>query len=450
MPWLIRIVALVVFMPMVARAGEPHVLVITIDGFAQSLFADPAAPIPTFRKLAAEGVTAAHGMTPVNPTVTWPNHTSIVTGVSPARHGCLANGVILRGEPGKPARVNNDADQKELVAVPTIFDVLHAAGLSTAAINWPCTRGSETLDDCMADAERRVERMTPRLRDELQAAGIMPPGDGFDRLAGQQRDQVWTEALCHVIRKRQPRFMLWHFLTTDALNHRYGPGSPASLTGLAMADAHLRQVLAALDDAGIRKDTTIFVLADHGFETAQKLVLPNIVLRKGGLLRSSASGILKCDVQVLSEGGIGLVYLANPETADADRTKAIDLLKGLEGVESIVTPDHYAELGLPGPTKNRQMADLVLSAKPGYAFSNTAIGDDPIAATSPALGTMGHHGFLNTNPKMQAVFIASGRGIKKGVKLESVRNLDVAPTVAKLLGQEMKDVEGKVLTEVME
>jgi predicted AlkP superfamily pyrophosphatase or phosphodiesterase len=292
--------------------------------------------------------------------------------------------------------------------------------------------------------------MTPRLRDELQSAGVLPPGDGFYKLSGQSRDQVWTEALCHVIRARKPRFMLWHFLTTDALNHRYGPGSPASLTGLAMADAHLRQVLAALDEAGIRKDTTIFVLADHGFETAQKLVLPNIVLRKGGLLRASASGILKCNVHVVSEGGIGLLYLANPETADADRARAIELLKDLEGVEAIVTPDHYAQLGLPDPTKNRQMADLVLSAKPGYAFSNTAIGDDPIVATSPVLGTMGHHGYLNTNPKMQAVFIASGRGIKKGATLETVRNLDVAPTVAKLLGQEMKDVEGKVLTEAME
>src|SRR5205085_12007222 len=122
--------------PTASPAREPHVLVITIDVFAQSLLADPAAPVPTFRKLAAEGVTAAQGMRVVNPAVTWPNHTSIVTGVTPARHGCLANGVILRGETGRPTRVNNDADQKDLVAVPTVFDVLHAAGLSTAAINW--------------------------------------------------------------------------------------------------------------------------------------------------------------------------------------------------------------------------------------------------------------------------------------------------------------------------
>src|SRR5207237_6636258 len=105
------------------------------------------------------------------------------------------------------------------------------------------------------------------------------------------------------------------------------------------------------------------------------------------------------------------------------------------GVAEILTPDRYAEFGLPNPAKNQQMSDLVLVAKDGYAFSNTAIGDDAVAATSPTLGTMGHHGFLNTNPKMNAVFIASGRGVKKGATVESVRNIDVAPTVAKLLGQ---------------
>jgi predicted AlkP superfamily pyrophosphatase or phosphodiesterase len=471
-----RVVTFLSFILLVAaspvRAGEPHVLVITIDGFAASLLNNPAAPVPTFRQLAAEGVAATQGMHVVNPAVTWPNHTSIVTGVYPARHGCIANGVIVRGEPGRPARVNADADQKDLVAVPTIFDVLHAAGFSTAAINWPCTRGSKTLDDDFSDAPGSVAAMTPRLADELIAGGILPvrsptaasapddrdkpltqqelAADAFGRLSAPARDQVWTNALCHVIRARKPRFMLWHFLNSDALHHRYGPGTPAGLTGLALADAHLRDVLTALDDAGIRKDTTIFILADHGFETAQKLVLPNVVLRQGGLVKAGPSGILRANAHIISEGGIALLYLTDPATADADRVKAVELLKDQEGVAEILTPDRYAALGFPDPTKNAQMSDLVLVAKDGYAFSNTAIGDESMAATSPTLGTMGHHGFLSTNPKMNAVFIASGRGIKRGATVDTVRNIDVAPTVAKLLGQEMKDVDGKVLTDVLE
>ena len=435
----------------VPRGGESHVLVLTIDGFSASLLTDPAAPVPTFRALAAEGATAAQGMRVVNPSVTWPNHTSIVTGVRPDRHGVLANGVIRRGEPGRPARVNPDADMAELVAVPTVFDVLHKAGLSTAGINWPCTRGATTLDDNWGDVPRQVQTMTPRLRDELTAAGIIPPGEGFDKFSGARRDQAWTAALCHVIRARKPRFMLWHFLNTDSLHHKYGPSTPAGHTGLALADAHLRDVLKALDDAGIRQDTTIFILADHGFSVSKKLVLPNVLLRKGGLLRAGPSGILKANAHIISEGGIALLYLTDPATADADRAKAIELLKGQEGIADILTPDRFAEHGLPLPgDENPQAPNLVLSAADGYAFSNTAVGEASLVETSPVTGTIGHHGYLSTNPKMNAVFIAAGRGIRKGAKIGLVENVDIAPTAAHLLGHEMKDVDGKVLTEILE
>jgi hypothetical protein len=51
---------------------------------------------------------------------------------------------------------------------------------------------------------------------------------------------------------------------------------------------------------------------------------------------------------------------------------------------------------------------------------------------------------------MRAIFIAAGKGIRKGVKLGVVRNLDLAPTAARLLGLELKDVEGRVLEEILE
>ena len=82
--------------PALAAASDHHVIVVCIDGFAAYLLNDPKAPVPTLRKLAREGAVAAGGMKVSNPSVTWPNHTSLVTGVRPEKHGVLANGVLVR------------------------------------------------------------------------------------------------------------------------------------------------------------------------------------------------------------------------------------------------------------------------------------------------------------------------------------------------------------------
>jgi predicted AlkP superfamily pyrophosphatase or phosphodiesterase len=111
-----------------------HVVVISLDGFMASALIDPALPLPTLRRLAQTGATA-RAMQPVNPTVTWANHTSMITGVHPARHGVVYNGLLVR-EPGVPPRVEPWRDKKEMVLFPTLYDLAHAGGLTTAQVDW--------------------------------------------------------------------------------------------------------------------------------------------------------------------------------------------------------------------------------------------------------------------------------------------------------------------------
>jgi len=75
------------------------------------------------------------------------------------------------------------------------------------------------------------------------------------------------------------------------------------------------------------------------------------------------------------------------------------------------------------------------------------VGEAPVVDAPP--GSLGSHGYLASDPDLQALFIASGRGIRPGVTLESVSNLDLAPTIARLLDLEMPAAKGKVLTEVL-
>jgi predicted AlkP superfamily pyrophosphatase or phosphodiesterase len=429
-----------------------HVILITIDGFPAYLLDDPQAPIPTLRKFAREGATA-EGMKVSNPSVTWPNHTTLVTGVNPERHSVFFNGVLVRPGPGLPVRVDGQRDRKDLVQVPTIFDVLHRAGYRTAGINWPCTRNSGTLHDDFPDVPNQITHTTPELRDELIASGVLRDASqqSFASQSAASKDQIWTAAATHVIRTRKPNFLLLHMLITDSTHHRYGAQSLAGYTAVALADAQLREVWQAVKDAGIEARTTILVVADHGFETALKLMNPNVLFRKAGLLETAPTpaGLARARAQIISEGGIAMVYLTNPETYDADATQVRTLMKEQEGIAEILGPDSFPGLGLPDPKKNVQMADLILAAKPGYAFANNAQGDDYITEVTLAAGNQGHHGYLSTNPKMNAVFVAWGRAIKPGAKLGLVQNIDIAPTIAHLLEVELPNTQGKPLTQIL-
>lgn len=426
-----------------APATNHHVILLTIDALAASYLSDPEASLPTLRKLAAEGA-VAEGLRVSNPSVTWPNHTTLVTGVHPDKHSVLFNGILVRSGPGESVKLEGECSQRELVAVPTVYDAVHQAGFRTANINWPCTSGARTLHDNFPDVPNALTHTTPRLRLELIRAGILgSDSDAAFRAGGAVRgDEVWKAAAVHLMRTRPPNFLLLHLLITDTVQHQHGPHSTAAYTAVALADAHVADVLRALDETGLRERTTIFVTSDHGFDQPKKIICPNIVFRKAGLFRPAPNR----RAQAVSQGGTAFVYLTNPATQAADRAKVIALLRGHEGIAQVIEPMDYPALHLPDPAQNPQMGDLVLVPQAGYAFANEAFEDEAITELTI---TAGSHGYLASNPRMNGVFIAAGRGIKAGVKLGLVDNRDVAPTIAELFGQKLSGADGKALREIL-
>jgi predicted AlkP superfamily pyrophosphatase or phosphodiesterase len=445
-----------VLLAFAARADtNHHVILITIDGGAAFYMKDSAAPIPTLRKLAAQGV-VGEGMRVSNPSITWPNHTTLVTGVHPEKHSVLFNGVLIRPGDGQSVRVEPKRTKAQLVAVPTLYDLLFAKGYRTAGVNWPSTRESGTLHDDFPDVPDTLNYTTPRLVQELFANGTLAgqSNTNFTRESGPRRDQIWTEAATHLLRTRPPNFMMFHLLITDSVQHRYGPRTLAAHAALGMADAHIRDLLDTLDETGLRARTTLFIVSDHGFETSTNFIHANVALRKAGLLTtnlvSTNPAVYATRAQIISEGGTALVYFTNPQTKAQDHARAVEVFRATEGIAEIIGPEKFAELGLPDRAKNPQMGELVLTAKPGYAFSNNSTGEEAVTTATLNSGGLGSHGYLASNPNMNALFIAVGRGIKRGTKVGLVDNRDVAPTMAHLLGQKLPGADGKVLTEILE
>jgi len=435
-----------------AADAERHVVLVSLDGLAAYLFDDPKVPLPTIRKLANDGAIVDGGMIVSNPSVTWPNHTTLVTGVRPEKHGVLANGVLVRGAIGMPTKIDPNRDQHELVRIPTIVDAAHAAGLSTAEVNWPCTRGSQSLDDSFSDVPQSVEHMTPRLRKELIELGLL--GDetdaSFKKISGVGRDHIWTEAACHLIRKRKPNLLLVHLLNVDSTHHKHGPQTPEGYTANAYIDMCLAQIVRALDEAGIRDKTTLIVVSDHGFTTTPKAIRPNVLLRQAGLLAVEAGKMSTADVHVVPEGGIGLVYCTNPGETLQAAAAFKEMFLGKEGVADVLLPDRFSEVGLQHPREYNQSPDAILVAADGYAVSSSVEGDTLVASNTEAKTSIGTHGFLATLPKMKALCVLSGAGIRPGSHLPTIENIDIAPTIADLLGLKYTNTDGKPLKSVMQ
>ena len=174
-----------------------HVILITIDGFPARMLQDKRTGVPRIRALAAEGA-MAEGMKVSNPSVTWPNHTTLVSGVRPSRHTVLFNGVLVHDDKGI-AKIDPNKTAAELVKAPTVFDWLHQAGMKTAGVNWPCTRLSKSLDDDFPDSPDMLDYTTPRLRSELVAEGILASEKqaDFAKIGEPHRDEIWTKTACY-------------------------------------------------------------------------------------------------------------------------------------------------------------------------------------------------------------------------------------------------------------
>lgn len=422
-----------------AQQRDRYVIVMSIDGFANVALQNPDTAVPTIRRLMREGATATGGMMPVNPTVTWPNHTAMVTGVDASKHGLLYNGLPVRTA-SKPMKTVAAVPKTELVLAPTVYDLAHNAGLKTGEVDWVAIEDAPTIDYSFFEIPK-PDSMIVR---EMVANGLVTADqiNRFTKLNINVRDDVWTEAAMHILRKHRPNLLLYHLLTTDSVQHRYGTAALAAQTALALADRQLQRLLDTLKENGMLDRTTVFVVSDHGFHNAKKVIRANAILKREGLLRDDGA-----DVWAIPEGGSAMVYITN-EARRAELTpKLRDLFRGVEGVQDIIGPEDFAKHGFPAPGPKSRMADLVLEAAETYSFNSSA--DGPVVGDVPAGANPGNHGYIRSMPDMRAIFVAWGAGIRKGSTVPEMRNIDIAPTVARLLGLEMKNVDGRVLTEIL-
>jgi predicted AlkP superfamily pyrophosphatase or phosphodiesterase len=424
------------------------VVVISVDGLAAFYFDDPRAEMPTIRALGEEGARAAR-MKACAPTVTWPNHTTLITGVLAGKHGIVGNDYFDRTT-RKPVIMIGDPnfDKEQIVRVPTLYDLAKARGLSTAAIRWPATRGAKALDWTLPDVfsdELLHQYTTPALMEECKKAGVWAESDVV-KYGGREfrvaSDDMCTRVFNFILRNHHPKLALLHLTHVDSVEHSKGPRTPEAYAAIKAADEQVRQVWEEAK-RDYPNGLTVMIVSDHGFSPVERLVLPNVPLRDAGLVEVKAGKAAGGAVHVLGQGGAAFIYVLDQSKRDAVIRQVEQIFSNTEGVATIVGPDELKLHGLAQPQVDPNSPDLVLFAREGYCFDEGATGSVP---TVPRRELRGMHGHDENLPCMAATFVAWGAGIKPRTQLGEIQNTDVAPTIARLLTLPLTRADGKVLS----
>lgn len=423
-----------------------HVILISIDGLAAFHLDDASVDLPNIRALAADGVHASAET--VFPSMTHPAHTTLITGTTPRDHGVLNNRVVDR-RTGQRFHMTN-LPREQSIRVPTLFDAVRRQGRATAALFWPETRDDASIDDNIAevfDARGMADPavVAPALMAELRLAGV--PIDSYfslydDPFSQGAADLVLTRAAVHLLKVRRPALLALHLLVADKVQHEVGAAHYRSKAALTAADHCVGLIRSAVADAGMADQTTIVVVADHGFVTVREELNLAPVLEDpalAGRVRWMADGWY-----VWAELTAGFV----PARDEGALERALSRAAETAGVARVIRPGEFTSLGYPDYAESPYV--------PGHYLVvgdlDTHLTFDPDSAETrrrrrerPYHG----HGYLPSDPSMHAAFVMSGAGVVRSRDIGLVRNVDAAPTIARILGVELRTATGRVLSEAL-
>ena len=373
-------------------AMQPLVILVSIDGFRADYL--DRGLTPNIAALAAQGV-RAQSMRPSFPSVTYPNHYTLVTGLYPDHHGIVNNSME---DPAMPGKVFNGPDPSAPQwwdgATP-IWITAQRQGLHTAAMFWPASNIpiDGTLPDHFMPFDKSV---APNKRTDTVLGWLDLPAD------------------------QRPGFITLYFDQVDGAGHAGGPDSDQVNKALQLVDAAIGRLVDGLKQRGLFDRVNLVVVADHGMEanSPQRVVyLDDLVDPK--IVHVEASGLV---TGLRAEPG----HEAAVEQA---------LLKPHDHMQCWHKADipprlHYGT--------NPRVPAIVCLAEPGWAIWTHAF----IASLKGGF-VYGMHGYDPADPLMGALFVAEGPSFRQGMLHPTFDNVDVYPLLTHLLDIKPEPNDGK-------
>jgi predicted AlkP superfamily pyrophosphatase or phosphodiesterase len=434
------VLPLVLLVFMLAAHAAP-VLMISIDGLKPEYITQADAhgmKIPYLRTLLAKG-TYADGVVGIWPTITYPSHTTLITGVWPAEHG-IENNQVFDPLLQFGSAWNWYASE---IRVPTLWQVAHRAGLRTASIGWPVSAGATDVDYLIPEYWRGASpSSSANPDDQLLMAALARPGTLIQQLkpaAGPYMngndtsiagDEMKTRYALEILRRYKPALMTLHLSSLDESQHAHGPFSPEACADLEALDGMVARL--AHQQFANNPAAVLVIVSDHGFMNISHFVNLEIPFLQAGLIDATmapgkAPVVTSWKAEPWMAGGMAAIMLHDPsDHATEQKVKAmLDSLAAdpANGIAEILDRDAIRKRG------TFLDAAFLVVLKSGYYTGNAITG----SLVTPIPGNRGSHGFSPEYPEMRSSFFALGAGIAHHRDLGLVDMRQIAPTVAGIL-----------------
>ncbi len=377
-----------------------HVILISIDGLRIEDVTNPKLKLPTLKAMQERGSFALN-LESIYPSQSIPAHATIVTGMLPADHGITADAPF--DEKGGQTSAEKYQLASELKA-DTIWQAAKRAGLKTAAINFPLTAKAELDFTAQTSAAELIEENRPQLL-------LLK----FDEIANSLQE--------------------------------FGLGSTEATTAMEKVDAALKIILAAVERAGLINETTFVLVSSHGYAPVEQEFRPNVMLARKGFLTADATGkITSWIAATRASGGAAAIYLRDQYNEEIVKVLT-DIFADLHKKEGspiwrVITKKDAAKLAAD------PRAAFFLEAAPSFVISERVSGKKITDKLDSALERAGS-GYLPSRLEMRGMLIVAGKGIKPNSKIEYAQLVDIAPTIARLLGFELKASRGHIIAGIL-
>ena len=419
----------------------PLLVVISVDGLRPDYVTAADAhgsKVPNLRKILKEGA-HADGVVGVVPTVTYPSHTTLVTGVWPAKHGIWANSTF------DPLEKNHQGWYwyAEDIRVPTLWNAAAQAGRTTASVQWPVSVGANITWNIpefwragTAEDDKLLRAVSTKGLLLEAAAEIGPYRGGID--ASVDGDDVRAKYAAWILEKKHPGLLTLHLTALDHIQHETGPFSEESLAVLERIDAAIGAVREAAERLAPGR-AFLAVVSDHGFvKCDQQLNLFPAFIGAKLISTNEKGNVTDWRAMPWTTGGSTAIVLKDPKD-QATLSEVRELLGKLaadqaNGIDRILEAD---ELHNRGGYPN---ASFFVSLKPGWRTGTSMTG--PIVTKMKPGGT---HGELPDLAELRSSFFLVGPGVPTGKDLGVIDMRDIAPTLAKEAGLLLPSADGKAL-----
>ena len=421
-----------------------HLVLVSIDGLRPEFYLDERYPAPNLQYMAKHGL-AARQVQGVFPSVTYPNHTTIITGVRPAQHGIFYN------TPFEPEGQTGRWYWEEAgIRTRTLWDAAQDADLLTANLFWPVSVGapvSYNLPEVWPlDREEELwayvgERTQPEgfLQElEREASGTLNQQTfNIDYLNREARTGFMA---AYLIENKKPNFLTMHLIGTDHFQHAEGREGLQVRKAVAAVDYAIGQMWEAAERAGILDSTTFIITGDHGFADIHTRLAPNVWLEKAGLLEDQTDrGDWKAAFH--TTGASAFLHLRDPEdqgTVQEVKALLAKLPERQRKLFEVLDRDELDRLGAASE------AALALNPVEGVHFTART----GVPEVSAANG--GTHGNVPDFRNMHTGLVGYGAGLARQKRVPRMQLTDIAPLIAHLLGLELEETHGVLYPGLLE